>query len=108
MATRSGFAIAVQKNASRSREPSVLNHVAQLVSNRGRTERENLYSRRKAHGKTPAVAAGITDKALTMADVVAMIDARDEKLLADKRRAALDPIPRKIVLFKPRHYRCFT
>ena len=30
-----------------------------------------------------------------MADVVTMIDARDERMLADKRRAALDPIPNR-------------
>ena len=53
----------------------------------------NWIRKHKAHGKTPAVAAGITDKALTMADVVALIDARDEKALADKRRATLTANP---------------
>lgn len=45
----------------------------------------NWIRKHKAHGKTPAIAAGLTDKALTMADVVALIDARQEKALADKR-----------------------
>jgi IS1 family transposase len=50
----------------------------------------NWIRKHKAHGQTPAIAAGLTDKALTMADVVAIIDARAEKVLADKRRALLD------------------
>jgi hypothetical protein len=31
----------------------------------------------------------LTDKSLTMTEVVALIDAREEKALADKRRAVL-------------------
>ena len=49
----------------------------------------------KVHGKTPAVAAGLADKALTMADLIGLVDAREERALADRRRAALiasDPL----------------
>ena len=48
----------------------------------------NWVRKHKAHGTTPAVAAGLTDKAFTMADVVGLIDARDEKALARKRYIA--------------------
>jgi IS1 family transposase len=50
----------------------------------------NWVRKHKTHGKTPAVAAGLTDAALTMEDVVTMIDQRAELALADKRRATLD------------------
>jgi IS1 family transposase len=50
----------------------------------------NWIRKHKTLGTTPAIAAGLTDKAMTVADIVALIDARDEKALADKRRAALD------------------
>ena len=57
----------------------------------------NWVRKHKTLGTTPAVAAGLTDKALTMADVVGLIDARDEKALADKRyRAANEHILDKL------------
>ncbi len=44
-----------------------------------------------ALGTTPAVAAGLTDETLNMADVVTLIDKRDEERLGEKRAAMLDP-----------------
>lgn len=49
----------------------------------------NWMRKHKTLKTTPAVAAGLTDEILDMSHVVRLIDARDEKLLADKRRAAL-------------------
>jgi IS1 family transposase len=49
----------------------------------------NWIRKHKTVGTVPAVAAGLTDKAMTMADVVALIDAREANALADKRRAVL-------------------
>ena len=40
---------------------------------------------------SPAIAASLTDEALTMADVVKLIDKRDEERLGEKRAAILDP-----------------
>lgn len=51
----------------------------------------NWMRKHKTTGTTPAIAAGLTDETLTMANVVTLIDKRDEQLLADKRRAVLDP-----------------
>jgi len=53
----------------------------------------NWIRKHKTLGATPAIAAGLTDKALTMADIAAMVDERAEKLLADKRRATLERSP---------------
>jgi hypothetical protein len=49
----------------------------------------NWIRKHKAHGKTPAVAAGITDKALTMADVAQLIDVRAQMSLQAKRERIL-------------------
>ncbi len=50
----------------------------------------NWMRKNKAVGTTPAIAAGLTDKTMVMADVVKMIDARDEERLGNKRAAMLD------------------
>jgi hypothetical protein len=50
----------------------------------------NWMRKNKAVGTTPAIAAGLTDKAMVMADVVKMIDARDEERLGQKRGAMLE------------------
>ncbi len=57
----------------------------------------NWVRKHKAVGSTPAIAAGLTDKALTMADVVQLIDARKQARLA-QRRAMFEKN------FKLRHY----
>jgi IS1 family transposase len=49
----------------------------------------NWMRKHKAHGKTPAIAAGLTDKVMTMADLVQILDRREENALTDKRRATL-------------------
>ncbi|MCW5695037.1 MAG: IS1 family transposase [Pseudolabrys sp.] len=49
----------------------------------------NWMRKHKAHGKTPAMAAGLTDKALTMADLVEIIDAREMRVIQGKRHAIL-------------------
>jgi IS1 family transposase len=51
----------------------------------------NWMRKHKTLGTTPAVAAGLTDETLNMADVVTLIDKRDAERLGDKRAAALDP-----------------
>ncbi len=57
----------------------------------------NWVRKHKTLGTTPAVAAGLTDKTLTMADVVGLIDAHDEKALGEKRyRAANEHILDKL------------
>ena len=38
-----------------------------------------------AHGKTPAIAAGLTEKAMTMADLVQILDRREENALIERR-----------------------
>ncbi len=53
----------------------------------------NWIRKHKAIGTTPAIAAGLTDKALSMADVVMLIDVRAERLLGEKRRAILERDP---------------
>ncbi|MGD9715158.1 MAG: hypothetical protein AB7V46_24350, partial [Thermomicrobiales bacterium] len=53
----------------------------------------NWMRKHKTLKTTPAVAAGLTDEILDMTHVVRLIDAREAKMLADKRRAALDYDP---------------
>lgn len=45
----------------------------------------NWVRKHKSVGSTPAIAAGLTDKALTMADVVQLIDTREHARLARRR-----------------------
>jgi hypothetical protein len=49
----------------------------------------NWMRKHKAHGKTPAIAAGITDKVMTMVDLAQIIDRREEYALTQKRRGML-------------------
>src|SRR3954452_6779446 len=53
----------------------------------------NWMRKHKTVKTTPAIAAGLTDEILDMSHVVRLIDARDERLLADRRRTigAYDP-----------------
>ena len=43
----------------------------------------------KTLGTTPAIAAGITDKVLTMADVAALIDTREQSQIQERGEALL-------------------
>jgi IS1 family transposase len=45
----------------------------------------NWMRKHKAHGSTPAVAAGLTDKALTMADICLLLDQRELVQIASRR-----------------------
>jgi hypothetical protein len=45
----------------------------------------NWRRKHKARGTTPAAAAGLTDKAMTMTDLVELMDAREFDALQDKR-----------------------
>jgi hypothetical protein len=45
----------------------------------------NWMRKHKAHGKTPAMAAGLTDKPMLMADLVAILDQREQNALYDRR-----------------------
>lgn len=49
----------------------------------------NWVRKHKAHGKTPAMAAGLTDKPMLMADLVAILDKREMAAIQHKRAAAL-------------------
>lgn len=49
----------------------------------------NWMRKHKSLGTTPAIAAGITDKVLTMADVVELIDSREQSLIQSRRKALL-------------------
>jgi len=51
----------------------------------------NWIRKHKAHGTTPAVAAGITDKALTMADVAVLVDDLTQSLIQKRRETLLSP-----------------
>jgi hypothetical protein len=50
----------------------------------------NWIRKHKTLGTTPAIAAGLTDKALTMADVAQLIDLREMSLIQQRRHALLD------------------
>ncbi len=50
----------------------------------------NWVRSHKAHKLTPAMAAGLTTRTYEMADLVAMIDAYEAKVLSDKRQAMLE------------------
>jgi hypothetical protein len=50
----------------------------------------NWIRKHKTTGTTPAIAAGLTDEKLEMADVVRLIDKRDEDRLGEKRAAMFD------------------
>jgi IS1 family transposase len=49
----------------------------------------NWIRKHKTLGTTPAIAAGLTDKALTMADVAALVDAREQSLIQQRREVLL-------------------
>ena len=49
----------------------------------------NWIRKHSAHGTTPAIAAGLTPTPMTMADVVAMIDAGEAKAITERRQALL-------------------
>lgn len=53
----------------------------------------NWIRKHKAHGTTPAVAAGLTDKAMTMADVVQLIDTRMFEAQLAHRTALMNKLP---------------
>ncbi len=53
----------------------------------------NWVRTHKAHRLTPAMAAGLTKSPMEMSDLVAMIDAREAKILSEKRQAMLDAVP---------------
>jgi hypothetical protein len=45
----------------------------------------NWVRKHKAHGQTPAIAAGLTENALSFADLVQLIDDREEAQLTRRR-----------------------
>lgn len=49
----------------------------------------NWIRKHKKHGTTPAIAAGLTDKQMTMADVAQLIDVREQMTLQGKRERIL-------------------
>jgi IS1 family transposase len=49
----------------------------------------NWIRKHKAHGKTPAIAAGLTDKQMTMADVAQLIDVAELSQIRAKRERTL-------------------
>jgi IS1 family transposase len=49
----------------------------------------NWMRKHKAHGQTPAMAAGLTDKPMLMADLVAILDQREQVALYDRRQGQL-------------------
>ncbi len=49
----------------------------------------NWMRKHKAHGQTPAMAAGLTDKQMTMADLVEILDARELHDLQGRRQELL-------------------
>jgi hypothetical protein len=51
----------------------------------------NWIRTHKAHRMTPAMAAGLTDKLMDMADVARLIDDAERRAIVQKRVAALAP-----------------
>lgn len=49
----------------------------------------NWMRKHKAHGQTPAMAAGLTDKPMLMADLVKILDAREQKEIFTRRAGQL-------------------
>ena len=49
----------------------------------------NWMRKHKAHSKTPAMAAGLTDKPMLTADLVEILDRRELNAIQDKRQALL-------------------
>jgi len=49
----------------------------------------NWMRKHKAHGKTPAMAAGLTDKPMLMADLVKILDQREQVAIYDRRAGQL-------------------
>jgi hypothetical protein len=46
----------------------------------------NWIRKHKAHGKTPAMAAGLTDKPMLMSELVAILDQREQNANYDRRK----------------------
>jgi hypothetical protein len=53
----------------------------------------NWIRKHKTHGTTPAMAAGLTDKAMTMADLVDLIDVREQSQIRQRRASLLSQLP---------------
>jgi hypothetical protein len=53
----------------------------------------NWIRKHKTLGTTPAIAAGLTAKAMTMADVAALVDDRQESLVQERRASLLAQLP---------------
>ena len=49
----------------------------------------NWMRKHKAHGKTPAMAAKLPDKMMTMADLVSILDQREQNAIYDRRQGLL-------------------
>jgi IS1 family transposase len=49
----------------------------------------NWMRKHKAHGKTPAMAANLTDKQMTMADLCEILDRREQKQIFQRRQGIL-------------------
>lgn len=49
----------------------------------------NWMRKHKTHGKTPAMAAGLTDKLMTMADLCEILDRREQKVIFQRREGIL-------------------
>jgi hypothetical protein len=54
----------------------------------------NWIRKHKTLGTTPAVAAGLTDKSLAMADIAHLVDLREQSQIQQRRKAMLlSPMP---------------
>ena len=49
----------------------------------------NWMRKHKAHGKTPAMASGLADKPMLMADLVQILDRREQVAIYDRRQGLL-------------------